>query len=82
MGIDFYVEDSSGKIIQFVGDPNNFFNELLRNNIEESSKTLRFIDEYGDTVFNHLQHKFFISELQSLSNTIIDKNLIEFPEFK
>jgi hypothetical protein len=46
-----------------IGDPHNILHEILPHLDDESYQCLRFIDWYGDTVFNHLQMDQLIEEL-------------------
>ena len=47
----------------------NSFNEIVNN---ENFKLIRYLDPYGDAVFNHLQMQDLISDLENL--TKIDRN--------
>jgi hypothetical protein len=66
MGIDAQLEDESGVKIQLCGDPKSYFARLLAGRDLSSTICLRFIDPYGDTVFNRAQSTVLLEELQSL----------------
>ena len=48
-------------------DPTNILHRLLPSHDDESFQCLRFIDWYGDTVFNRLQIPSFLAEWKGLS---------------
>lgn len=62
MGIDVVLEDERGKALDRAGDAANLLHRLLPHPKDSSFQMLRFIDLYGDTVFNHLQMDAFIQE--------------------
>ena len=66
MGIDAYRSDENGRELDEVLDGNELLGWLLENAPLESSICLRFIDPYGDTVFNMHQAKQLLSELNNL----------------
>jgi len=47
-------------------DPTNILHRLLPSHDDESFQCLRFIDWYGDTVFNRLQIPSFLAEWERL----------------
>lgn len=67
MGIDIEWIDEDQSVIQFLSDGANLFSRALENSENyENTSCLRFIDPYGDTVFNQIQIKELISELSQL----------------
>ena len=64
MGIDVRLEDENGNEISVVFDTTLLVEKLLPPFEDEGSYCLRFIDPYGDTVFNSLQMPIFIKELE------------------
>jgi hypothetical protein len=66
MGLDIFLQDEEGEILEEVGDPHNLLHELLPSYNEYSYQFLRFIDWYGDTVFNRMQIEVFLAEWQRL----------------
>lgn len=79
MGIKVVLESEDGKPVEDVGDPTNILHRLLPSPEDKSFQYLRFIDWYGDTVFNRLQMESFLAEwkrLATAATTVEDKNLI------
>ncbi len=64
MGIDIEVIDENGTDINILLDPNALTKELLPPVSDNSSSCLRFIDPYGDTIFNQYQIPVLISEIE------------------
>ena len=64
MGIDVRLEDEDGNEVSAVSDPTFLVEKLLPPFEDENSHCLRFVDPYGDTVFNSLQMPSFIKELE------------------
>jgi hypothetical protein len=63
MGFDIRLEDERGRPVEEVGDPGNLLHRLLPSPRDESFHCLRFIDPYGDTVFNRPQIEEFLADL-------------------
>jgi hypothetical protein len=63
MGIDVVLEDGEGEQIQVCGDPKNHFARFLAGRDLSASICLRFIDPFGDTVFNRAQAAVLLEEL-------------------
>ncbi len=66
MGLDVILEWEDGERIEDVGDPHNLLHRLLPPHDDDSYQCLRFIDWYGDTVFNRLQMTPFLAEWERL----------------
>ncbi len=66
MGLNIVLEDEKGTQIGGVGDPTNILHRILPSSDDVSSRTLRYVDWYGDTVFNRVQMDDVIEELQVL----------------
>ena len=64
MGIDLYWEDEEGNVLSSVDDPKFIFARFLATAQLSNTTCLRFIDQYGDTIFNQLQTPVLISELE------------------
>jgi hypothetical protein len=82
VGIDAQIEDEAGKQIQFCHDVSGAFARLLASSDLSSSVCLRFIDPYGDTIFNRVQAVVLLKELglvraaaDSTAGAYIDKVL-------
>lgn len=66
MGIDLRWEDELGNSIEEVYDPKNIFASLIDKTDKSELICIRFIERYGDTVFNQLQIPIFINELKRI----------------
>lgn len=80
MGLNVVLETERGEPLEEVGDPTNLLHRLLPSQDDPSYKYLRFIDWYGDTIFNRLQIEPFLAEWQRLLNkarTIEESALLE-----
>ena len=64
MGIDMRHEDENGEMLEELLDPQALVSRILPPANGSDSVCLRFIDPYGDTVFNQLQIPILISELE------------------
>jgi len=74
MGFEIRLEDEFGNKVDAVGDPANFLPRLLPSPEDESFICLRFIDPYGDTVFNRIQIETFVVEIERiLMKTVTSK---------
>jgi hypothetical protein len=62
MALTIDLIDESGNVLEEIYDPPGFA-DILPSYTDESSQCLRFIDPYGDTVFNTLQIPTFLREL-------------------
>jgi len=72
MGIDVRLEDEDGNEEKVILDPNFKIEKLLPELKDTSSCCLRFVDPYGDTMFNSLQMPTFISELENAIDKVVD----------
>jgi hypothetical protein len=66
VGIDAQLEDEAGKQIQFCHDASGSFARLLNASDLSGSLCLRFIDPFGDTIFNRGQAAVLLEELKSV----------------
>jgi len=62
VGLTVTLETERGDAIEQVGDPKNHLHVLLLHPDDRSFSCLRYIDLYGDTVFNQLQTRPFLQE--------------------
>ncbi len=67
MGLRMDLEDERGHAVERVLDPTNILHRLLPSHDDGSFQCLRFIDWYGDTVFNRLQMDVFLAELSHIA---------------
>ena len=66
MGINVVLITEQGETVEEILDPLGFLAPLLPDPDDRNSRLLRYIDPYGDTVFNQLQMDDFIMELRGL----------------
>lgn len=77
VGIDVRIESEKGTCLAELGDPHNRMNRLLSLAVLDSTFCLRFIDPYGDTVFNRHQIPVLQSECSALVSQLTQPNLSE-----
>ena len=80
MGLSAALQAADGKLTDQVHDPGNALHRLLPSHDDVSSPCLRYIDWYGDTVFNRLQMKDFLREwagLRKRATTSEERALID-----
>jgi len=66
MGLTIYLEGERGQVQASAEDPTNILHRILPSPEDSSFILLRFIDWYGDTVFNRLQMPTFIREWEQV----------------
>jgi len=67
MGIDLRWEDERGAEIESLADEKSLFTRIVAQSYElQNSVCLRFVDPYGDTVFNQIQIPVLIEELEKV----------------
>jgi hypothetical protein len=65
MGIDVELQNETGDMIQHVSDPQGDIVTIVQTmHGDEASKCLRFVDPFGNTIFNTWQMPTLIGELQ------------------
>jgi hypothetical protein len=62
VGLGIELQDEFGARVASVGDPRNLLARLLPPVLDEGYPMLGSIDPYGDTTFNNLQMKRFLTE--------------------
>jgi hypothetical protein len=62
MGLGIELQDDWGGKLEGVYDPKNYLHKLLPPNDDDTHPMLASIDWYGDTVFNKLQMRRFLTE--------------------
>ena len=65
MGIDLRVETESGGVVTEMGDPRSCVGRFLVMSDLKTTVCLRFIDPYGDTVFNGSQIPVLEAEIEA-----------------
>jgi hypothetical protein len=63
MSIDCRLETEDGEAVETLRDPRGVLNQLIPPLADTRFHCWRFIDPYGDTVFNGMQMSRFIEEL-------------------
>jgi hypothetical protein len=79
VGLSIVVQDECGTRIDGVDDPTNILHRLLPCAEDLTSRCLRYVDWYGDTVFNRRQVIDVSNELQLLlekAQTDTEKQLV------
>jgi hypothetical protein len=71
MGIDLHWENETGEVLEAIYDPVNYLGFVLTISPLEKTTCLRFIDPYGNTVFNHLQIPDLVRELQAAQQLVL-----------
>lgn len=70
MGINVQTESERGDMISEVIDPHGRTQALLPSYCDSAWSCLRFVDRYGDAVFNQLQVPVLISEVESAEGQV------------
>ena len=65
MGIDARLQDERGAVIRELLDPKSLVPRLLPEHNNASTVCLRFVDRYGDTMFNQVQIPVLLEELRA-----------------
>jgi hypothetical protein len=73
MGINIRLESESGEAIAEVLDPHGRTKALLPSYSDSDSYCLRFVDRYGDAVFNQLQLPLLVSEVRRRHEKLEDR---------
>ena len=68
MGLTVILQNEFGAPLLRVFDPKNLLHRMLPSNEDSSFPMLRFVDWYGDTVFNRLQLPELLEEVGRLSS--------------
>jgi hypothetical protein len=76
MGLVIALEDEDGNPIRSIEDPRNEFRSLLPSPNCQDFSQIKFVNWYGDTVFNRLQLPTVIAELEQCKGTSEDGNRI------
>lgn len=68
MGIDLLWEEENGTELARLDDPQCLLQEFLPSESALEFVCLRFVDPYGDTIFNSLQLPVLLQELRALAS--------------
>lgn len=66
MGLIIALEDEQSNRIEGIEDPGNRLHRLLPSADDLTSRVLKYVDWYGDTVFNRLQMDDLLREFQQI----------------
>lgn len=80
MGIDVRLENSVGDAIATLLDYDDSLEKIALECEPRRSAALRFIDAYGNTVFNRLQVPYLIRELERAREQLSDPVILQFTE--
>ena len=76
MGIELLWEEESGDVLARVDDPLSLVQRFLPSPSALDFACLRFVDPYGDTIFNTLQLPFLLEELRRRSESSFEPKVI------
>lgn len=65
MGIDARTQGEQGDLIEELLDPKSLVKKILPEYDSEKSVCLRFVDPYGETIFNQVQIPVLLAELET-----------------
>lgn len=68
MAIDVYLKGESGNVLASAGDTTNVLARTLPARDDESFAYVRFIDRWGNTIFNRGQMEHFLDEWRRIAN--------------
>ena len=75
MGIDARIETERAEPLAEIPDPRGHFSWGLSLQDDHTTTCLRFIDPYGNTVFNEIQLPVLLSELEAARSSRDDRRL-------
>lgn len=75
MGIAVVLQDESGKnISDTVVDPRGVIRDVMPGPSDSAFSCVRFIDPYGDTIFNGIQARVMVSEWDKLKAVFVERD--------
>jgi hypothetical protein len=77
MGLSIVLETEFGEALERVDDPTDILHHLLPSCDDNSYCVLRFIDWYGNTVFNRQQVQIFLEEWEKIKVRARDERDVE-----
>ncbi len=78
MTIDIELQDENGDVIDSISDDRILTFKLIPPLTDKKSVLLRFVDPYGDTVFNNLQASDLKAEIENKLGAVTDNELQEY----
>jgi hypothetical protein len=76
MGINVRIQTEGGECLEELVDMRGYLLWALPYGAMENTSCIRFIDSYGDTVFNRLQIPTLLSELEWASTVLTEQGLL------
>lgn len=73
--MNVYLVDENGKEIDYIIDTNGLISQIIPYN-NEKFPLMRYIDLYGDTIYNRLQMPQILAELTIIKKTITPKEIV------
>ena len=67
MGLTIQLEAEGGRVLDTIEDPKNVLRGVLPGPDAEEFPYVRYVDPYGDTIFNRLQMSLFLREWDMLA---------------
>jgi hypothetical protein len=80
MGIDVRLENETGDEIETLLDYEDSLEKIILECERKRSPTLRFIDAFGNTVFNRLQIPYLIREIELARERVKDETVRAFAD--
>jgi hypothetical protein len=77
MGIELVWEEENGAELARLGDPKSYMQKWLPPEPALEFACLRFVDPYGDTVFNTLQLPVLLQELKKCHSNSLEFSVAE-----
>lgn len=66
MGLTIVLEKENGQKLETIEDPQNVLHRILPRIDDKKYQLVRFVDWYGDTIFNRVQMTPLLDDLQVL----------------
>jgi hypothetical protein len=80
MGMDVRLENDTGEAIETLIDSGDCLEKIILECELERSPTLRFIDPFGNALFNRLQIPYLIREVELAREQLSDGRAADFAE--
>jgi hypothetical protein len=77
MGIELVWEEENGTELARLGDPQSLLKGFLPSESALEFVCLRFVDPYGDTIFNTLQLPVLLQELRARASSMLEPPVAE-----
>jgi hypothetical protein len=77
MGIDALLKRESGEVLGAVGDPRMVLSRAGRSDAFSTTRLLKYLVPWGDTVFNQAQAGDLESDIANVKRTANDSQLVE-----